>query len=127
TLFPKNPTQVTCFSVDVDTQQALDLTDEVFDADKALFESKADYSYCQKIAATARQAGIEAITFRSVRDVRGGGKNTALLTPDAFKGTAPTATHTWYLLLRETGISAASDFPKKSMALSANELNDLMI
>jgi len=76
----------------------------------------------------ARTAGVSAITFRSVRDVQGQGqgKNTALLTPAAFKTKTPKNEYTWHLLIREGGISAASDFPKKKLEMSAAELNSLM-
>ena len=76
---------------------AVNLQMAPFDRDAAQWMHPDDYSATQSFARVARQAGIGAIVYRSVRD-RDDGWCAALLTPAAFAHKKPyPATQTWWL------------------------------
>lgn len=62
----------TLFMVEVQGS-AVDVRDSAFSSDGPHFLDKTDHTYCQALAAIAREARIDAIVYRSVRDPAGGG------------------------------------------------------
>ncbi|WP_179593403.1 RES domain-containing protein [Cupriavidus plantarum] len=91
----------TLFQVSVHTQGiALDMppfTED--DEDAARWMHARDYAACQAFARLAREAGVGAIRYSSVRDPLHG-RAAAVLTPRAFDTTHPRETTTWMLTVR---------------------------
>src|SRR5690606_566922 len=79
TPMPANAAEYTAFAAAIATQRAIDLTRPPLDRDRARWEDRTDYAACQTLADAAREAEMEAILYRSVRDPVGG-LNIALLT-----------------------------------------------
>jgi hypothetical protein len=109
---PANPEERSAFWVPAATDRAIDLTMAPLDRDRAIWEHLTNYEPCQALADAAREAGIEAIRYRSVRDPQSGA-NIALLSPVAFQVTqpAPTASQTWRIFLREASVWAIREVP----------------
>ncbi len=77
--------------------QAVDLRRPPFAADGAIWQHPADYGPTQQLARVAREAGVGAIVYQSVRDPRPSWCS-ALLTPRGFARPRPYAERqTWYL------------------------------
>lgn len=64
-----------------------------------------DYRSCHAIAAGAREAGAQAIRYRSIRDP-GRGANVALLSCAAFAAPAPIATQGWHFRIARDRVLA---------------------
>jgi hypothetical protein len=75
--------------------RTIDLTSPPFARDAALWTAREDYAACQRLAAAAREAGIEVIRYRSVRDP-GAGECAAVLTPAALAA-RPDEEQSWRL------------------------------
>ncbi len=91
-----DPNAHTAFEVSIKAV-AIDLQRPPFSATAAVWTHPTDYKATQSLAAKARQSGIEAILYQSVRDPEPGWC-IALLTPKAFAGPKHNpATHTWFL------------------------------
>lgn len=90
------PVAHTAFCVDIATP-AIDLRQPPFDADACAWQHPSDYVPTQGLARIAREAGVGAITYRSVRDPDPGGC-LALLTPAGFARPTPRpGQQTWFL------------------------------
>jgi len=113
---PANPQERTAFRVLAATGRAIDLMMPPLDRDKRVWEHPTDYAPCQALADAAREANIEAIRYRSVRDP-GGGTNIALLSPAAFQATRPEGAETWHVFLRERSIQAIREMPRLTLEL----------
>jgi hypothetical protein len=113
---PANPQPRTAIHVPVATAKALDLTQPPLNADGARWEHPTDYRACQELADNARVAGVEALRYRSVRDPAQG-MNVALLSPAAFRGTAPDRSQTWRLFLREDRVQARCEMPRTRLEI----------
>lgn len=74
----------------------VDLRSAPFVRDRAAWTSRVDYRECQRFAALAREAGVAAIRYESVRDPERGGC-CAVLTVHAFAEPAPVEWQTWTL------------------------------
>lgn len=74
----------------------VDLREPPFARDAVDWTSPDDYSACQRFARVAREAGIEVIRYRSVRDPESGGC-AAVMTPSAFARPVPIEQQTWVL------------------------------
>lgn len=93
-----NPCSFTAFSVPINTN-GVDLREPPSNADAAKWQHPTDYSYTQAFGRAARESGIGAILYQSVRDP---GKHfcAAVLTPLAFAAKKPdSATQTWILTI----------------------------
>ncbi|TWF57070.1 RES family NAD+ phosphorylase [Neorhizobium alkalisoli] len=110
TPLPANAAEYSAFAVPIETGFGIDLTLPPLDRDRTFWEDRRDYTACQALADTAREAGAEAILYRSVRDP-GGGVNVALLTAKGFAASEPTERQTWRIRLSRAGIQAIRDFP----------------
>lgn len=90
------PCTFTAFRVPINTS-CIDLRKEPFDAYSAVWHHPRDYSGTQSIGRIARDAGIGALMYHSVRDPEPH-YCTAILTPRAFAAKKPdSATQTWVL------------------------------
>lgn len=95
---PRQEERLTVFSARYAAKLQLDLTQAPLSKDRKRWTTRADYDDTQALAERARQAGIEAIRYESVRDARHGA-NIALLTAKAFTGKKPQTQQTWFLYL----------------------------
>ena len=89
------------------TGLAIDLDTAPFTRDATHWEDPASYLACQQLGAAAREAGIEAIRYRSVRDP-GRGTCTAVLKLAAL-APMPLAEQTWYLTVTRERIQWQRD------------------
>jgi hypothetical protein len=110
---PARAVEHTAFRVACRTNRALDLTLPPLDRDRASWEHVSEYAPCQSLAAAAREGGLAALRYRSVRDPAGR-MNVALLTPTTFTAQAPRAWQTWSVLTRRDGVRAAREFPRRA-------------
>jgi len=92
------PSPQTVFRAGIDAQM-VDLTDLPFKRDRADWTDPHDYRATQEFARIAREAGVDAIRYESVRDPNHGGA-VAVLTPACFKPQKPLEQHTWFLTVR---------------------------
>ena len=76
--------------------QCVDLRKPPFVRDRSEWTHRDDYSACQRFARSAREAGIGAIRYESVRDPRSGACG-AVLSPAAFVPPLPLEQQTWML------------------------------
>ncbi len=123
TPFPANAAEYTGFAVDIATSAALDLTEPPLDRDRDAWEDPTDYNACQALAEAARDAGLEAILYRSVRDPAHG-LNLALLSPAGFASPGPTMRQTWRIRLSASGVQALRDFPEARLGFSRADFAD---
>jgi hypothetical protein len=77
----------------------VDLTRAPFKRARAEWTHPADYGATQAFAKIARDAGMDAIHYESVRDPEHGGA-VAVLNPKIFKPHKPLAQETWFLTVR---------------------------
>ena len=87
-------TDLTAFCVTVRTPRGVDLSSPAFARWQSGLASKTSYEVTQPLGTAMRDAGVEAIRYRSARDVTGG-VNVALFTPRAFGGRRPRDLETW--------------------------------
>lgn len=94
------PVTHTAFRADVHAS-AVDLRVSPFNRDSASWTHLNDYTATQAFARIAREAGIGAIVYRSVRDTQPSWC-VAVLTPAAFTGRKPhQSTQTWWLAVHQ--------------------------
>lgn len=110
TPLPANAAEYTAFAASVATEAGIDLTMPPLDRDSHAWEHRTDYAACQALADAAREAGLDAILYRSVRDPAGG-LNLGLLSAGAFAAREPVERQTWRMRLSMTGVQAIRDFP----------------
>jgi hypothetical protein len=117
TPWPSNPAEYTAFSAAIRTPFALDLTQPPLDRDVANWTHPTGYADCQNLAGIAREAKLEAIRYRSVRDPEGRA-NLAVLTCAAFAVPEPVDRQTWRIRLSATGVQALREFPEKRVGFA---------
>jgi hypothetical protein len=110
TPWPANAGEHTAFAVRFRAVSGLDLAEPPLNRDAAQWSHLTDYEPCQALADAAREAGVQAFRYRSVRDPRGG-RNIALLTCAAFTSREPIERQTWRLHLGATGARAICNSP----------------
>lgn len=94
------PVAHTAFKTDI-AASVVDLRRAPFDADRDVWQHPADYGPTQAFARTARQARIEGILYRSVRDPQPAWC-LALLTPTGFARPRPHRDRqTWFLAVSQ--------------------------
>jgi RES domain len=108
---PKRPASMTAFAFQNGPARTVDLTAQPFSATRGTWESLSDYHPCQTFADIAREAGIEAIRYRSVRHA--GGFNLAVLTCARLSGPTPGSYRQWFLLADRGGVSAWAEHPDR--------------
>ena len=114
TPWPENPSIYTAFAVAYATDRAIDLTEQPLSVHRDLWTDLTDYSHCQNLAEAARETGIKAIRYESVRDPQHR-RNVALLACSIFAKPKPVDRQTWVLFVTEYGISAACEFPRSKL------------
>lgn len=107
---PSTTSEHTSFSVKLRTEQALDLTVAPFAASAELWTDPEDYTPCQELAGTAREAGTQVIRTVSVRDPAQG-CNVVVLDPAAFAEASPRRGKTWHLRFEAGQLVALAAFP----------------
>lgn len=120
TPLPANAAEYTAFAAAIATERAIDLTQPPLDRDHARWEDRTDYGACQTLADTAREAEVEAILYRSVRDPSGG-LNIALLTAKGFAAREPVERQSWRMRLSASGVQAIRDFPLQRLGFSVGD------
>ena len=90
-----DPRQQTVFRVAV-AAITVDLREPPFDSKRKMWTDPVRYEATQAFARVAREAGIGAIRYQSVRDPERGGCG-AVLKPDAFARKTPVETQSWWL------------------------------
>ena len=98
------------FSVGIDADKALDLTEAPFDASRARWMDPGKYDACQRFAGQARQLGTQLIRYESARDPNGG-LNVAVLRADCFDGPMPKAEGAWYFRFGNGRLNAIAASP----------------
>lgn len=114
TPWPSNALTFTSFRVDLKTNNAVDLTKPPLVNFRNLWVDFVDYSYCQNFADEARKLDAEIIRYESVRDIRGGKGNLAVLRCAAFNRTISLDKHTWNVQVGAFGVQALCQFPSIS-------------
>ncbi len=115
---PENAADYTAFQVDVKTSFALDLTADPFVQYEELWTHDRDYGPCQALAETAREAGVEVILSRSVRDPQGR-KNVNVLSCAAFAKPKPVQLQTWRMVANSAGATAYCQSPNIVLEFAA--------
>ena len=98
TLLPRQQERLTVFSADYRSGRVVDLTRSPFVREMEIWMHLSDYQATQAFAELARQADVEIIRYRSVRDLEQG-INMALLSPTVLSATEPKVMQTWFLYL----------------------------
>jgi hypothetical protein len=120
TPLPANPAEYSAFAARVATDAALDLTKPELSRNEALWSDLTNYEPCQALAEQAREAKVEAILYRSVRDPAGG-LNIAILSPKAFAAKTPVERMSWRIHLSKTGVQALCEFPMRRTGFLASD------
>ncbi|MDG1736550.1 MAG: RES family NAD+ phosphorylase [Paracoccaceae bacterium] len=115
---PDNAPEYTAFQVAVKTPLALDLTANPFVQHERLWAHDSDYTQCQALALTAREAGIDVILSRSVRDPRGK-KNVNILSCAAFAEPDPIQMQSWRIVANDVNATAYRQFPRLVLEFAA--------
>lgn len=111
------------FSVPVSLVRLVDTTRPPLDADAAKWLDPDDYSECQDLAASVREANGQAIRARSARDL--GGINLALLDPIGFARAEPDHGRGWHLRHEGDRLVAIAAFPDREVLTFTPEQFDL--
>ncbi|HEV2503831.1 MAG TPA: RES family NAD+ phosphorylase [Mesorhizobium sp.] len=111
TPWPRDAAEYTAFSAAYRTDKALDLTRPPLDSYKGVWTHPTDYVASQALADSAREAGLKAIRYQSVRDPDG--RNLALLTCTTFNNSQPMEWQTWRVRLSASGVQALCEFPPR--------------
>lgn len=116
TPWPHDAAEYTAFAAAIRSDKAADLTRPPLDRDEAQWTHPTDYAACQAVADATREAGLEAIRYRSARDPKG--TNVALLTCRGFAKAKPLEPHTWRIRLGSFGVQAICEFPERRIEFS---------
>jgi hypothetical protein len=100
---------------------AIVLSQPPFDRQRRQWEDPASYDATQALARVAREAGIVLIRYRSVRDP-GHRAAHAVLTPKAFRKSAPLEQHTWLIKVGRAQVLAEADLGRERLAFSPEVL-----
>lgn len=88
-------TPLTAFRASLRTESGVALEAPPFDAFHGSIASPVSYSETQALAAEMRQAGVEAFSYPSARDIEEG-VNVAAFTPKVFGRSRPTSLESWH-------------------------------
>jgi hypothetical protein len=121
TPWPGDAAEYTAFAASVATGRAIDLTRPPLDRDAASWTHPTDYEACQALAEAVREADLEAIRYRSVRDPKG--FNIALLTCRSFARSRPIDWQSWRIRLAPSGVQAICEFPRQRIGFDRAALS----
>lgn len=113
TPWPANPGEYTAFSVRFSAGKGLDLTRPLLNRDADMWTHPTNYSPCQALADTAREAKVLAIRYQSAR---ASGHNIALLACAAFASRAPLERQTWRIDVGPMGVRAICNSSEQRLA-----------
>ena len=116
---PANALEHTAFTVQVSATRALDLMAPPLDRDDAKWTHPTDYAACHDLADSARQAEVDVIRYRSVRDPQRG-TNLAVLTPAVFVS-SPESPQSWSLFLTARAVQAFREMPRTSIEFTLDD------
>lgn len=122
TPWPRDAAEYTAFAAAIKCERAIDLTRPPLDRDGKAWTHPTDYAACQAIADVAREAQMQAIRYRSVRDPKGA--NVALLTCKGFAKPKPLEPQTWRIRIGSFGIQAICEFPEKRIGFPRTAFDD---
>ena len=100
---------------------AIVLQQSPFDRQHKQWEDPASYEATQPLARTARDAGVALIRYRSVRDPQHRAA-VAVLTPVAFRKTAPLEQHVWLIKVARAQVLAETDLGGERLAFAPEAL-----
>lgn len=111
TPLPSKSMEYTGFAVEVATPLAVDLTKPPMSDRRTEWTDPRDYTACLALADDAREAGVEAILYESVRHPEGQ-TNVAVLTCGSFAQAEPVALESWWIYLRPGSAQALREHPR---------------
>jgi hypothetical protein len=114
--------EYTTFSARFRTTAGLDLTVPPLSEDEDRWMHRSDYAACQAFADRAREAGVEAVRYRSARVA--GGINVALLTCRTFTSREPLDRQTWRIDIGRSGVRALCDHPEARLEFDRGAFAD---
>lgn len=123
TPWPAGSAEYTAFAVDLHTDQGLYLTRPPLDQSAQDWCQPVDYTVCQNLTDSAREAGAEVLQYRSVRDPLGRA-NAAALTCRAIVTPMPYQLHTWRIKLGRAGVQALREHPRKALGFGRDSFAD---
>jgi hypothetical protein len=88
-------TELTSFSAAVRTERGVDLTRRPFSAHESALTSRTSYADTQPLGGAMREAGVEAVRYRSARDPDGG-CNIGVFDAGAFGSARPRRLESWH-------------------------------
>ena len=100
---------------------AIVLQQAPFDAQRRQWEDPSSYAATQPLARAARAAGIAMIRYRSVRDPEHRAA-LAVLTPTAFRKSAPLEQHTWLIKVGRAHVLAEADLGRERLEFTPDML-----
>src|SRR3954469_10528600 len=100
---------------------AIVLSQTPFERQRRQWEDPSSYDATQALARVARDAGIALIRYRSVRDPQHRAA-LAVLTPNAFRKSAPLEQHTWLIKVGRAQVLAEADLGRERLAFSPEAL-----
>lgn len=112
--FPDNAAEYTAFSVELASKQTIDLTAEPLYRDTARWTHPTDYTDCQTLADSARDAGADVIRYMSVRDPAHKA-NVAVLSCGAFASRGPDERRSWHIRIGSHGATALCEHPRQGV------------
>lgn len=111
---------ITLFEFHAATKKAIDLTLMPLSKERALWADPIDYTPTQALSVQARESGVEAIRYESVRNE--GGRCLALLTPLVFRSVRQpyrNKQENWNLLIQPPGLVVFTrDFTSESWSFN---------
>src|SRR6185312_14208289 len=96
---------------------AVVLSQAPFDRLRRQWEDPVSYDATQALARVAREAGVALIRYRSVRDPEHRAA-LAVLTPKAFRKSAPLEQHTWLIKVGRAQVLAEADLGREQVSFS---------
>jgi hypothetical protein len=109
---PNTTSEHTSFRASVATERAIDLTLAPFDQHASDWIDPKEYTACQELTATAREAKTELIRTQSARDLLGG-CNIVVLEPAVFTRRSPKPGKTWHFRFQEGKLLALAALPSR--------------
>lgn len=100
---------------------AIVLSQAPFERQRRQWEDSSSYDATQALARVAREAGIALIRYRSVRDPQHRAA-LAVLTPKAFRKSAPLEQHTWLIKVGRAQVLAEANLGRERLAFSPEVL-----
>lgn len=102
-LLELGPAPQTVFQAGIDAR-VVDLTLAPFKREHAQWTDRSDYGATQQFAAIAREGGVSAIRYESVRDPGHAGA-IAVLRPEVFKPSRPLEQQIWFLTVKRERVT----------------------